>query len=93
MWSQEAIHPDDPPNPVLGLPRIVGTPEDIRWILEVSDSSLHGFNFCAGSLPARRDNNLVKMAAEFAPRIQFLHLRNTQCFDGDTFYESGSPRW
>lgn len=84
-----AIHPDDPPFPVLGLPRIVGTSEDIRWILGISSSPNHGFNLCAGSLSARRDNDLVAMAAEFAPRIQFLHLRNTQWLDEDTFYESG----
>ncbi len=84
-----AIHPDDPPFPVLGLPRIAGTPEDFRWILDISPSDSHGLNFCAGSLSARRDNNLVEMAAEFASRIQFLHLRNTQWIDEDTFYESG----
>ena len=84
-----AIHPDDPPYPVLGLPRIVGTPDDIKWILSISDSPNHGFNFCAGSLSARRDNNLVEMAGEFASRIHFLHLRNTRWLDDDTFYESG----
>lgn len=84
-----AIHPDDPPYPVLGLPRIVGSVEDIRKIMEISASPSHGFTFCAGSLSARRDNDLVAMAREFAPRIQFLHLRNTQWVDDDTFYESG----
>ena len=84
-----AIHPDDPPYPVLGLPRIVGSAEDIRKIMEISASPSHGFTFCAGSLSARRDNDLVAMAREFAPRIQFLHLRNTQWVDDDTFYESG----
>ena len=84
-----AIHPDDPPYPVLGLPRIVGSAEDIRKILDISMSPSHGFTFCAGSLSARRDNDLVAMAREFAPRIQFLHLRNTQWIDDDTFYESG----
>lgn len=84
-----AIHPDDPPYPVLGLPRIVGSVEDIRKIMEISTSPSHGFTFCAGSLSARRDNDLVAMASEFAPRIQFLHLRNTQWIDDDTFYESG----
>lgn len=84
-----AIHPDDPPYPVLGLPRIVGTADDIRQVLALSNSPNHGFTFCAGSLSARRDNDLPAMAAEFAPRIQFLHLRNTQWLDDDTFYESG----
>lgn len=84
-----AIHPDDPPYPVLGLPRIVGSVEDIRKIMEISTSPSHGFTFCAGSLSARRDNDLVAMAREFAQHIQFLHLRNTQWIDDDTFYESG----
>lgn len=66
---------------------IVVTPEDIRWILGISDSPSHGFNFCAGSLSARCDNSLVEMAAEFARRIQFLHLRNTRWPNDDIFYE------
>jgi mannonate dehydratase len=84
-----AIHPDDPPFPVLGLPRIVGTADDIGKVLSFSNSPSHGFTFCTGSLSARRDNDLVAMALEFAPRTQFLHLRNTQWLDDDTFYESG----
>jgi mannonate dehydratase len=84
-----AIHPDDPPYPVLGLPRIVGTLEDIREILELNASPSHGFTFCAGSLSARRDNDLPEMARLLAPRIEFLHLRNTRWLDEDTFYESG----
>ncbi|HPT31679.1 MAG TPA: mannonate dehydratase [Prolixibacteraceae bacterium] len=84
-----ALHPDDPPYPVLGLPRIAGTLHDIQQIMEMSASPSHGFTFCAGSLSARRDNNLPGMAAALAPRIQFLHLRNTRWIDEDTFYESG----
>ncbi len=84
-----AIHPDDPPYPVLGLPRIAGTLRDIQQIMAMNDSPSHGFTFCAGSLSARRDNDLPQMAAALAPRIQFLHLRNTRWIDEDTFYESG----
>jgi mannonate dehydratase len=84
-----AIHPDDPPYPVLGLPRIVGTSGDIRKIMDMSSSLHHGFTFCAGSLSARQDNDLLQMARELSPRIQFLHLRNTRWLDEDTFYESG----
>jgi mannonate dehydratase len=84
-----ALHPDDPPFPVLGLPRIVGTLDDIRKIMEADPSPSHGFTFCAGSLSARKDNDLIRMARELAPRIQFLHLRNTRWLDDDTFYESG----
>lgn len=84
-----AIHPDDPPYPVLGLPRIVGSLDDILGIMEMHASPSHGFTFCAGSLAARRDNDLPAMAAALAPHIQFLHLRNTRWIDDDTFYESG----
>lgn len=84
-----AIHPDDPPYPVLGLPRIVGTLEDIMQVMRLHPSESHGFTFCAGSLSARRDNDLPAMAAQLAPYIQFLHLRNTHWNDDDTFYESG----
>jgi mannonate dehydratase len=84
-----AIHPDDPPYPVLGLPRIVGTSEDIGKIMDLNPSPHHGFTFCAGSLSARQDNDLLQMARELASRIHFLHLRNTRWLDEDTFYESG----
>jgi mannonate dehydratase len=84
-----AIHPDDPPYPVLCLPRIVGTLEDILKIMDLNPSPNHGFTFCAGSLSARKDNDLPQMARELASRIHFLHLRNTRWLDEDTFYESG----
>ena len=84
-----AIHPDDPPYPVLGLPRVVGSLPDILEIMRMHSSPSHGFTFCAGSLSARRDNNLPEMAVSLAPKIQFLHLRNTRWLDDDTFYESG----
>lgn len=84
-----AIHPDDPPYPVLGLPRVVGSLPEILEIMKMHSSPSHGFTFCAGSLSARRDNNLPEMAVSLAPKIQFLHLRNTRWLDDDTFYESG----
>jgi mannonate dehydratase len=84
-----AIHPDDPPFPVLGLPRIVGSLDDIRKIMDLHSSPCHGLTFCAGSLSARRDNDLPEMARQLASRIEFLHLRNTRWLDEDTFYESG----
>lgn len=84
-----AIHPDDPPYPVLGLPRIVGSEADIAGILEINPSPSHGLTFCSGSLSARRDNDLPRMAQRFGSRIHFLHLRNTRWLDEDTFYESG----
>lgn len=83
------IHPDDPPFPLLGLPRIAGTADDFRWIMEQSDSPAHGITFCTGSLSACLDNDLVAMATEFASRIQFVHLRNTAYLADNSFYESG----
>lgn len=83
------IHPDDPPFPLLGLPRIAGTADDFRWIMEQFDSPAHGITFCTGSLSACPDNDLVVMATEFASRIQFVHLRNTAYLADNSFYESG----
>jgi len=83
------IHPDDPPFPVLGLPRIVSTYNDLQWILDANSSTHNGFAFCVGSLSARQDNDLVKMVSGFGDRIHFSHLRNTQLLDDGSFYESG----
>ena len=85
-----AIHPDDPPYPILGMPRIMGCYDDMEW-LEKANPSLHnGITFCTGSLSGRQDNDMVAMASRFADRIHFLHLRNTR-YIGHTrsFYESG----
>jgi mannonate dehydratase len=71
------IHPDDPPRPLLGLPRMVSTAEDLRWILEQYAGDASSLTFCTGALGVRADNDLRAMAAEFAPRIGFLHLRST----------------
>lgn len=83
------IHPDDPPFPLLGLPRIAGTVEDLRWIFSQCESTANGLTFCTGSLSARPDNDLVLMAKEFASRIHFVHLRNTAFLPDHGFYESG----
>lgn len=72
------IHPDDPPRPLLGLPRIVSTAEDLRWILEQYAGEANSLTFCTGALGVRADNNLRAMVAEFAARIGFLHLRSTE---------------
>jgi mannonate dehydratase len=83
------IHPDDPPRPLLGLPRIVSTADDARWILGRVESPANGLTFCTGCYGARPDNNLVAMAKEFAARIHFLHLRSTRReSDPETFYEA-----
>jgi mannonate dehydratase len=83
------IHPDDPPRALLGLPRIVSTADDARWVLGRVDSPANGLTFCTGCYGARPDNNLVAMAKEFASRIHFLHLRSTRReADPETFYEA-----
>lgn len=69
-------HPDDPPFPLLGLPRIMSTADDYRHILGAVDSPANGMTLCSGSLGARSDNDLPAIMREFAPRVHFLHLRN-----------------
>lgn len=69
-------HPDDPPFPLLGLPRIMSTADDYRHILEAVASPASGMTLCSGSLGARADNDLPTIMREFASRVHFLHLRN-----------------
>ena len=73
-----AVHPDDPPRPILGLPRIISTQEDMQWLTETVDSMHNGFTFCTGSYGVRADNPLAQMAKTYAERIHFIHLRATQ---------------
>ena len=82
------IHPDDPPLPILGLPRIVSTAQDIAWILNAVDDTANGLTLCTGSLGARAGNDLPAMARDFGARIHFAHLRNVSRDADGSFEES-----
>ena len=83
-----AIHPDDPPWPLFGLPRVVSTADDARFILNAVNSPASGLTFCAGSYGARADNDLLAMVGEFASRIHFVHLRQVVRETDGSFYEA-----
>ncbi len=82
-----AIHPDDPPWSLLGLPRVVSNARDVEHILGAVDSPSNGLTLCTGSFGANSRNDLVAMAKQFAPRINFIHLRNVRRNDDGNFYE------
>ena len=82
------VHPDDPPIEILGLPRIVRTAEDIRWLLDAVDNPHNGLTFCAGSFSAGAYNDVTAMAREFASRTHFVHLRSCQILPNGDFTEA-----
>lgn len=83
-----ALHPDDPPFSVFGIPRIASTYEDLKYILDCVPSPYNGLTFCSGSLGAIVSSDLLKMIQDFGSRIHFLHLRNVGREPDGSFYEA-----
>lgn len=82
------VHPDDPPFPILGLPRIVTCDEDINWFLKAVDNPHNGLTFCAGSLSAGAHNNITELARKYADRTWFVHMRSCKVFPNGDFTEA-----
>jgi len=82
-----AIHPDDPPWALLGMPRVVGNIDDLMYITEAVPSPSNGITLCTGSLGAGHFNNLSAIAAKLAPKVNFAHLRNVACDADLNFHE------
>ena len=88
VGARMCIHPDDPPFSLYGLPRIVSTADDARFILNTVDSQANGLTLCTGSYGTRADNDIVAMIEEFGSKIHFAHLRNVTREDDGSFFEA-----
>ena len=82
------VHPDDPPRDILGLPRVVSSEDDIAWVMAAVDSPANGLTLCSGSLGANPANDVPAIAARFAARIRFAHLRNVRKEADGSFEEA-----
>ena len=85
---QMAIHPDDPPYSIFGLPRIITGAESYEKLIKISDSIANGFTFCSGSMGADPQNDMVAIAEKYAYRAPFAHIRNVKIMENGSFFET-----